>query len=237
MRFTLLLFLFFSWRIVALAQSITGDVIDIADRLPITDVSIQNIHTGYTVTTDEEGKFEILATKGQLLEFRKLGFKTVRIRLPEGTIPPYFKIVMQTGPIELPEFELEDGVPDYAKDSLEYYELYKNFLEFPELTGLDVIRHPFSAMSKRNRQIWAFQKEYTRFEQEKYVDYMFNERLVGNITGLTGDSLQYYMRRYRPSYEQLRMMNDYNFYLYIRESAEVYRNIRRLREGFRRSPN
>lgn len=210
------------------AASITGEVIDMEDRAALSDVTIWNIHTNSSAYTDSNGHFTIMASSDQLLEFKKLGYKTVRFRVPGGTIPPYFKIIMQKGPIVLPEFNIMDHERNYKKDSLEYYELYKNALEFPTLTGLDMIRHPFSALSKRNRQIWAFQKEYTVFEQQKYVDYTFNEKLITSLTGLTGDSLHYYMRRFRPTYEQLRGMNEYSFYSYIKEAAIFYRS------GFRR---
>jgi hypothetical protein len=227
---------FFSCRVHA--ESIVGDVIDIADRKAIHDVAIHNIHTDITVGSDAEGKFSIVAARGHLLEFRKLGYKTLRVRIPAGSVPPYFKIVMEKGPVELPQFDMQDSrTRNYKKDSLTYYELYKHVLEFPKLTGLDVIRHPFSALSKKNRQIWAFQEEYTWFEQQKYIDYTFNEKLIKDITGLSGDSLQLYMKRFRPTYEQLRATNEYGFYLYIKETGEIYRTGRRFRQGIRRSAN
>ena len=83
-------------------------------------------------------------------------------------------------------------------------------------------------MGEKKRQIWAFQKEYNYWEQQKYVDYTFNERLVTNLTDLKGDSLQIYLKKFRPSYEQLRNMNEYTFYFYIKETAELYRT------GYRR---
>lgn len=221
----------------AAAETIVGDIIDIADRMAVTDVTIHNIHTDVVATSDAEGRFSILASRGNLLEFRKLGYKTLRVRIPEGSIPPYFKIIMQKGPVELPQFDVDGGSRNYVKDSLRYRELYKHVLDFPKLTGLDVIRHPFSAMSRKNRQIWAFQEEYNWWEQQKYVDYTFNEQLVQTITGLSGDSLQRYMRQYRPAYDQLRSMNEYNFYRYIRETGETFRTGRRFRQGIRRSAN
>ena len=218
------------------AQSIRGDIVDVDTREPLSGVNILNVHKSHSTQSDTNGSFSILADKGELVEFRKLGFKTVRVRLPQGQIPPYFKIVMQIGPIELQEIELAGGRRNWQKDSLEYNELYRTWLEVPRLTGVEAIRSPFSALSKKNRQIWAFQKEFTWFEQQKYIDYVFNENLVAEITGLSGDSLQFFLRRYRPTYEQLRSMNDYNIYRYIRETGEVFR-IGRRRQGYMRNPN
>lgn len=217
--------------------TITGDISDMSDRHALDNVNIVNVYTNVSTVSDAEGKFSIIVDKGQLLEFRKIGYKTLRLRLPEGTLPPYFKIMMQQGPIELPEFDLQAKNKNWKQDSTRYYELYKNALEFPKLEGLAAIQHPFSALSKRNRQIWAFQKEYTYWEQQKYIDYTFNQKLVTDLTGLSGDSLQTYMRRFRPSYEQLRNMNEYTFYSYVKESVRVYRTGRPYRPVIRRSAN
>ena len=219
------------------AVSISGEIIDTHTGASLANVNILNIHTKVSAISNERGAFTMTVERGQLLEFRKIGFKTVRVRIPEGNIPLYFRILMQQGPIELPEFDLQARGKDWKKDSARYYELYKNAIEFPRLEGLDVIRHPFSALSKRNRQIWAFQKEFNFWEQQKFIDYTFNEKLVTSLTGLAGDSLQRYMRQYRPSYQQLRTMNEYTFYSYVKESVEVYRHGRSYRPVIRRSAN
>jgi len=78
-------------------------------------------------------------------------------------------------------------------------------------------------MSKKNREIWQFQDDFNEFEKEKYVDKTFTETVITKYTGLQGDSLHYFMRRYRPSYELLRSMNDYTFYNFLKTSVYRYR--------------
>lgn len=235
LRFLVLLIAVCGFIPVSFAKIIHGDVSDRFSYEMLGDVAIVNIHTNENASTDSHGQFMIEVENGQLLELRKPGYKVLRVRIPEGNIPPYFKLMMVQGMVDVPE-----GTPyyfrDYRKDSIRYHDLYKTYLEFPQLTGLDVIRHPFSAMSKRNRQIWAFQKEYNLFEQEKYIDYTFTPKLVTALTGLTGDSVQTYLRIYRPSYEQLRSMSEYTFYSYVKNSVEAYRG-RRMRNGWQRSSN
>ena len=224
MRFVVLLMLFLS-GLNAAGQSIRGEITDGETKLPVNNVTVENIHRKTGTITDHGGVFALNVESGELVEFRKIGYKTVRVRIP-GSIPPYFKIIMNKGAIELPEFELNSyaRAKDYKTDSIRYRELYKNILDFPKMSSLEMMRSPFSAMSKSNRQKWAFQENYTMFQQLKYVDYVFNEKLVSNVTGLKGDSLQNYMQRYRPSYEQLRSMKEYNFFLYIKQSASRFRN-------------
>ncbi len=220
-----------SWLLVAAfaadAQTIKGEVIDANDGKPVENVSVVNVYNNISYTTAGDGKFFVPAAKNELLEFRKLGYKITRVRIPAGSIPPYFRIIMQKGPIELQEVNIHGQAKDYHSDSLRYHEIYKHELDFPTLSAIDAISHPFTALSKRNREIWAFQKEYDHFQKEKYIDYTFNDKLVSRITGLQGDSLVRYMQRYRPGYEQLRAMSEYNFYNYIKQTAERYRALGR----------
>ncbi|MCD6062148.1 MAG: hypothetical protein K0R82_59 [Flavipsychrobacter sp.] len=208
---------------VAYGQAIQGQIIDVSDSKPLDDVAIFNLHTQAGVASDDQGKFALAATRGHLIEFRKTGYKIIRIRLPQGTLPAFFKVVMEKAHVQLSAIEVSGIARDYKSDSIRYHQLYKEALEFPELTGLDAIRHPFSAMSKKNQQIWAFQKHYVWYQQQKYIDFAFNERLVSTITGLRGDSAQAYLQLFRPTYEQLRGMNEYAYYTFIKRTVALYR--------------
>jgi hypothetical protein len=82
---------------------------------------------------------------------------------------------------------------------------------------------PFTALSKSRRQAWAFQREYEKWEQIRYVDYTFSERTVELITGLKGDSLHAYRRQYEPSYEALRNWKEYELFRYIKTTVAIFR--------------
>jgi hypothetical protein len=214
-------------RMTVAAQSIRGEVLGIDDKQPVQDVAIENIYTSLTVTSAENGGFLIAGSGGQLLEFKKPGYKTARVRIPQGYIPSYFRILMQKGISPIANKDVYAGANnryDPREDSIRYRELFKHELDFPKMSTLDMIKSPFSALSKKNRQIWQFQEDYDNFQKEKYVDRTFNENTVARFTGLTGDSLHVYMRRYRPTYEQLRGMNDYTFYNFVKTTAQRFRS-------------
>ncbi|WP_276132250.1 carboxypeptidase-like regulatory domain-containing protein [Polluticoccus soli] len=217
---SLLLWLMHSF---AYGQAIQGQIVDAGDNKPLDDVAILNLHTNAGVASDDQGKFTLAATRGHLIEFRKTGYKIIRIRLPQGTLPAFFKVVMEKASIQLAAVEIAGVARDYKSDSIRYYQLYKEALEFPELTGMQAISHPFSALSKKNQQIWAFQKHYAWYQQQKYIDFTFNEKLVTNITGMRGDSVQAYLQLFRPTYEQLRSMNEYAYYTFIKRTVAAYR--------------
>jgi hypothetical protein len=221
-RFLILLLAFAGGQ--TFAQTIRGEVIDKESKKPVTGVSIENVYTALSVNTGDDGGFIIAASKDQLLEFSKPGYKTTKVRIPKGYVPSYFKIVLEHGFVKVEDMLASDNRYNYKRDSLRYHELYKHELDFEKLSAVGSIAHPFSALSKRNREIWKFQADYDQFEQEKYVDNTFNPAIVNRVTGLTGDSLKRYMVRFRPEYEELRNMTDYSFFTYIKKTVHMYRH-------------
>ncbi|OSZ79561.1 hypothetical protein CAP35_15315 [Chitinophagaceae bacterium IBVUCB1] len=207
---------------VAYGQTMQGQLTDYEGNKAVPEVIITNIHTNEITTSDKDGKFSIAANSGQLLEFKKDGYKVVRFRVPQGNMASFYKVGMQRYNPSVPQFE-NMASPDYKTDSLKYAMLYKKELEFQQMTTLQAIQHPFSALSKRSRQIWAFQQEYAMFQEQKYIDYTFNDNLITSLTGLAGDSLRVYKQIFRPSYTQLRSMDEYNYFNYIKRTVAAYR--------------
>jgi hypothetical protein len=217
-----LLFCFCSF-VSSAADQIKGVVIETATGKPMAGVYVENVDAHTLITTDSTGGFAVTVARGQLIEFKKTGFKTQRWKVPaQGIIPPYFKVYLQVEVLQ-PAYVFEGPPKSWKEDSQRYASFYERELKFPKMSTLDMINHPFSAMSKQSQQIWAFQKEYAWFQQEKYIDYTFNKTIVANLTGLSGDSAAAYVRMYRPSYEQLRDMKEYEFYSFITRTVQMYR--------------
>jgi hypothetical protein len=215
-------------RIAGIAQTIKGEMYDSDEKTAVGEVKVLNVNTGQEVISMADGTFFITATGGQLLEFSKSGYRMLRLRVPMGALPSYFKLAFHRGLSPLQELSRENRY-NYREDSLRSYSLYKQELDFPTMSAIDMVAHPFSALSRRSQEIWRFQEDYAEGEKEKYIDRTFNETLIKNITGLSGDSVRNYIRRYRPSYEQLRSMNDYTFYSYIKHTVQSYRHPNRER--------
>jgi len=220
----LLLLCFLFCSDIAGALTIKGRVYDVKNNKPIADAEVMNIYTNESLITDSTGNFIIHVEKGQLVEFRKLGYNIARVRIESEMIAPFYNIGMKEGAIELSEVQIwQRGKGTWKVDSARTAETYKQAIEHYKLEGFDVIQHPFDALSKRNRQIWAFQKRYEAFEKEKFIDYVFNERLIAQLTKLGSDSMQVYMRLYRPMYGQIKSWTDYEFYDYIKKSVAEFR--------------
>lgn len=216
----------FTTSLSAYAQEvIKGAVFDHNTKEPIKGASVINTFTDLGVQTDEKGQFNLKVKAGDLIEFSMQGYKTSRVRIPKGELPNYFKINLKEDITELAPVTIYDDVYNHKRDSVKTAQVYKRALEHYKLEGLDILQHPFDALSKRNRQIWAFQKHYQYWETEKYIDYVFNEKLVQQLTELSGDSLKTYMQQYRPSQAAIHSFEtDYEFYEYIKYTADLFRN-------------
>jgi len=207
----------------AFAQQIKGVVQDRENKTALIGVQLLNIYNNNTAFTDSLGNFTIAANKGELIEIRVGGYRTTRFRISQGHIPPFFKIYLDKITVLNTDRFASSELTQYQIDSIKSHELYENALDYPRMTTFEQIESPFTALSRSNQQKWKFQESYAMFEREKYIDFTFNENLVRQLTGLEGDDLKKYMKRFRPSYEALRNMSLYDYYSYIRYTAERYR--------------
>jgi hypothetical protein len=207
----------FNSNIFALVMK--GKVYDMKSNKPMPNVNIVNTFTGTGMTTDSSGLFTLSVEPGHLVEFTRIGYKIVRVRI-ESTTMPFYSIAMKEGAFDIQEIEIRGN--NFRSDSIENRETYKWAIEHYKLEGLDVIQHPFDALSKRNRQIWAFQKRYDYFEKEKFVDYVFNAKLINKISKIDSADMETYRRYYRPSYDQVKAWTEYEFLEYIKRTSTAF---------------
>ena len=79
-----------------------------------------------------------------------------------------------------------------------------------------------------NRSMARFQQRLIKEEQDRYIDYRFNKRIVKQLTNLEeGPLLDAFMQEYRPDYELLTQALDIELYLYIQGAAKEFLSKRR----------
>ena len=209
----------------AISQSlIKGEVRDFSNDSLISNVNVKNIYTKQGMTIKDDGLFGIYVKKGELIEFTKVGYETVRIRIQNETEPSYYKIVLKKKPIELREVDIRGKPLDYKSDSIRYRKVYDIVLRKEKKDEVNMSSMPLAMLSKKNREEWAFQQMYEKWEEEKYIDFAFNDKLVKKITYLDGDELKQFMKRYRPSYEFLRTVSEYEYLSYIKNCFYDFKN-------------
>lgn len=206
------------------AQTIIhGEIKDAANDEFLENVNVRNIYTLKGMTVQKDGKFSIEVRKGELIEFTKIGYQTIRIRIESEKEPAYYKLVMEKAPKMLREVDIRGKPLDFEKDSIRYHEAYEFVLRKERKEEVDMRSMPLAMLSKKNREEWAFQEMYEQWEQEKYIDYVFNEKLVSRITYLKDEELKIFMKTYRPSYTFLRNATDYEYLDYIKSCYFIFR--------------
>ncbi|MBX9449143.1 MAG: hypothetical protein KL787_05250 [Taibaiella sp.] len=220
-HYTLFLILFIA-ALDAHAQMMQGKIYDVDGKKPLKDVIIHNIFSEEIVYSDENGRFRIEVRPGELVEFKMYNYKTSRVRIHDAPAS-YYEVPMAIGPFELEGLTVYGRDASRKIDSIKTAEVFQKALRTKKLEGMDAFQHPISALSKENRRIWAFQERYRRTEQEKYIEYVFNPELIRQLTALGEDSIEDYRRRFRPTIDWLTEWNEYDYYLYIKNSVATYR--------------
>lgn len=206
---------------------IKGEVRDLANNSLMENVNVKNIYTQIGLTVQADGHFSLPVKKGELVEFTKVGYQTVRVRILSEKEPEYYKIIMNKTPIELREVDIRGKPLDFKKDSIRYRKTYDIVMRKESKNEVDMRSMPLAMLSKKNRQEWAFQEMYAQWEQEKYIDFVFNDKLVSRITYLQDEDLKLFMKLFRPTYEFLRNVSEYEYLDYIKSSYYQFKKSNR----------
>lgn len=197
---------------------ISGTIVDNKLRTPLENTQVENVHSKEKVISDSNGNFQLIVKSGELISALKKGYDKVYIRISNEKQPTYYKLHLDK---TIPRLDVRGHLLPYQRDSLEYHEAYSGILSGAK-KGDNFARESgnvsLDALSKQNRDRWAFQAMFEKWQNEKYVNYVFNDSLVKRITYLEGSDLRRFMARFKPSYTFLRSATEYQFLRYIKRS-------------------
>ena len=192
---------------------IRGTVYDESKLFAMPGVSVLGT-SGQGTTTDSAGQYHIVLHPGDSIYFSYLGRHTGKIAVSR---------IAKNYPLDMSLAVRVDSLPlvvvrpqPYRYDSAENRDEYRNVFDYQPGNVI------FGA--RKNRQMLELQQRLIEEEQDKYVSYRFNKRLVKKITGLAGSDLDTFMKVYRPTYQFIvNCENDYEFYKYIKDAARYYK--------------
>lgn len=116
---------------------------------------------------------------------------------------------------------------DFHKDSLENRQAYGSTFGYsnPKFNPLS----PISSMAgilnfKKKKTMKRMQKHLLFEEQQGYIDSRFNKSVIVNNIGRKVDLnlLDGYMKKYRPTYDQMEYMENLDLLMYIRKTYDQY---------------
>jgi hypothetical protein len=214
---------------------ISGTVYDSTKLYVVPGVIVKSTGGGATMT-DSLGVYHISVTEKDSISFFYANKPTQKF--PVKTIGNYsdFDLSLQVHVFEKYRLlkEVKIYTKSYRQDSAENRQTYAGIFNYDK-PGLKVSMSPGTPPGldidelinifhfRRNKQNLAFQKRLLAEEEEKYINYKFNNTLLKRVTGLAGPSLEKYKFQYRPSYDFIATATELEFYEYILESAARFK--------------
>ena len=228
--------IFLALNITAAGQIIiSGTVYDSTKLYVVPGVNVFTT-SGSTAITDSLGAYHINAAEGDSLNFFFRGKST--IKFPVKTISNYTAFDISLRIRVSSKYKLLQGVTvftdTYRRDSLENRMQYAKIFnrERPgisstytpgETAGFDLDQLIGIFQFRKNKQNLAFQRRLVEDEEDRYIDYRFNSKLIHRITGLSGDTLLKYKKLYRPNYAFVVSSSLAKFYEYILNTSYVFK--------------
>lgn len=199
----------------AYSQSMNGIITDAATGKTLTPVTVVNVTTQKSVYTNEFGAFSIPAVEGQRIAISFVGYKTMQRMITAADIKSAVEIKMELLSVELSEFVFRPKT--YSFDSAERRATYTRALEWKRANS---IGSPFSfvadRLSKESKMRQNFQRNFHKWENEKFIDTRYTPWLVEQQTSLTGDSLAFFMNANPMPYDYARTASDMELKMWIR---------------------
>lgn len=230
---TLLMFVLLTISISSSAQKRTmvyGFVLDSLKYSPIKNATVLNTNSNKTTTTNDRGIFGIPAALNDVLFVTADGyhFDTLRYNmLMRDTLFVYINTLSHV----LPGVTVTaKGYTKYQLDSISRRDEFlaaaggeKKPAATNATSGAGIGFDLDLLLSKKERNKRKAYKQFDTHEKEMYVNSRFLKEIVHDYTGLTGDTLNRFMRLYTPSYEWLRShQSDEDIFYYLNDKLQAF---------------
>jgi hypothetical protein len=188
---------------------------------------------GSGTVTSSAGAYEISVSEQDSIWFSYQGKPTTKF--PVQKIPDlnHFDISLRVPVRALKEIVIKPR--NYKADSVQNRIDYAKAFNFrrpnlesmtsigPMGAGIDINELIRVFQFRKNKSMERFRQRLILEEQEKFIDHKFTKLLVRKLTGFENEELEKFMAAYRPTYEFTLLSSDYDFQLYIKQAAALYR--------------
>ncbi|MEO7801880.1 MAG: hypothetical protein ABIR81_07765 [Ginsengibacter sp.] len=234
MKFFILMILSL-FQLVSHSQiTVSGTVYDSTKLYSLSNVKVTSTG-GDTTKTDSAGVYHLKVNPGDSISFYYKDKSTLNFAVNTIAETNAFDISLLVRARERYKPLKEIYVfSSYKKDSAENRITYGKTFNYNKPTlrstytpgytaGLDVNELINIFRFRRNKHELQFQKRLLQEEEDKYVSYRFNARLIKRVTGLSGDMLTKYMAEYKPDYEFVTGVSEVEYYEYILGTAATFK--------------
>jgi len=198
--------------------TIKGTAYDADTRSKLYLVFVNNLTQREAKHTGFRGDFSIKAELGDLLVFSCPGYDNDTLILENMSDK---MVIMKPSLILLDEVIVNakaNQVPENIRST--YSSAYS--IATTNVLSADGKVSLVNAFSRQSQQKREFQKFIASELDEKLIDQKFNKSLVTELTKIRGQLLEDFMSYYRPTYSQVKVMNDVDLRTYIVKSYNEY---------------
>jgi hypothetical protein len=213
-------------------QVLTGKIVRRESTEPLIGVTVSNLSRSKTNISDMGGNYKIPASPGDTILFTSASYQRDTVIVSDYMLTESWLVDLNPKITVLPKANVEE-ISNYQMDSLKRHEEYKALLDkkhpiklFDEKTQDDapgLFISPIDFFSKTEVDKRRLKRRLKQEEEDYYIDYKFPPGRVALLTRLTGDSLQLFLRLYRPSYAFCRKANPEDILLYINDKLRLFR--------------
>ncbi len=214
---------------------ISGTVYDSTKLYVVPGVIVKSTG-GESTITDSLGAYHINANEKDSISFYYANKPTQKFSVKSIENYNGFDISLQVRVFEKYKLlkEVKIFSKSYRQDSAENRNTYSKIFDYqkPGLRstytpgtppGLDINELISMFRFKRNKMNLDFQKRVIADEEDKYVNYKFNNTLLTRVTGLRGVLLEKYKMQYKPGFEFITTATELEFYEYILSTAGKFK--------------
>ncbi len=206
-----------------MAQSIiSGRIVD-ENNQPLSPVTVVNINTQQASLSTTSGAFSIYAKAGEVITFSYIGYDVVEYTITEETKNKNIKINMHPLSYRLNEFILRPNYTPYQLDSIEKQKIYTPALSRTHSSVMSPVSFIAERISGRSKQIFRFQKNLEQWENDRYIDTRYTPQLVQELTGLSGDTIGYFMNAYPMEHKFARAATELELKMWIKYNYRSWR--------------
>lgn len=207
---------------MASSQYMSGKIFDDADNSPVEAAIVHNARTGNSVVSDERGAYRILAQFGDTISVILMSYQPAVFTVQEAGKSEFVRnIYLKPAYGQLREVVVSQLTP-YQRDSLARRELYGTTLarEGEWVSGAAAVFSPATALaqlvSKKAKQRKRFIENYSKWEEEKFIESRYTPELVYSVVPMSQDSLTKFMVRYPIAGDFARAATEVELKMWIR---------------------
>lgn len=181
------------------------------DKLSQNSIVNGEVHSSLSnAISDSNGFFRIRVAEGDIISFKKFGYRFDTIHFSFHKIDSTLIMYMDPLGSVMKNVTVSTSYSAYQVDSLRRRTVFDegrskmSFVSKQYHQGFGLIFNLDRFSKSKDKNLKKQKQIFEKTEQWAYIRYRFSDSIVQFYTGLTGDSLRNFMNRYTPSYQWLR---------------------------------